>query len=147
MIAIPHAAAAAAGAVPAPAERQIIRFPSGIPGFERCRSFVVLAADTAPLQWLQSVEGPPASFLVLDPRLVLPAFARTLSSTDLDRLGAESDANLLWLAIVILEQDGGVSVNLRAPIVINPESMLGIQMVPQDDALPLRFVIAAAAGA
>ena len=38
--------------------RNAIAFPDGIPGFEACRRFVLLAADAiAPLQRLESIEG------------------------------------------------------------------------------------------
>ena len=45
------------------------------------------------------------------------------------------------LAIVLLEPDGTVTANLRAPIVINPATMLGQQAMPQDCLYPLRHVI------
>jgi flagellar assembly factor FliW len=128
-------------------EQEVVLFPYGLAGFERCRSFVVFAAEAAPFQWLTSVEGPPASFLTIDPRRVLPTYRSTLGRTDLERLGATGDTNLLWLAIVLVEGDGSIAANLRAPIVVNPETMIGIQVVPQDSVYPLRHVIVPAAGA
>ena len=48
---------------------EIITFPAGLPGFEECRRFVVLSSrDLDPFKCLQSVEGPSASFLAVDPR-------------------------------------------------------------------------------
>jgi flagellar assembly factor FliW len=125
--------------------QEIVSFPYGLPGFEGCRSFVVFAADAAPFQWLTSVEGPEASFLTVDPRLVLPNFRYVLSPSDLKRLGATEDTPLLWLAIVLLEADGAMTANLRAPIVINPETMVGQQVMPQDCVYPLRHPIVSAA--
>jgi flagellar assembly factor FliW len=122
-------------------DREIVSFPHGLPGFEECRSFVVFAADAAPFQWLSSVEGPPASFLAVDPRSVLPNFRYVLSPLDLARLQAADDTPLLWLAIVLVDADGTVSANLRAPIVINPASMIGQQVMPQDCLYPLRHII------
>jgi flagellar assembly factor FliW len=129
-------------------EQEILLFPYGLAGFENCRSFVIFAADTAPFQWLTSVEGPPAAFLTIDPRRVLPTYRSTLSRTDLERLGATDDSDLLWLAIVLIEADGAIAVNLRAPVIINPDTMIGIQVMPQNSLYPLRHVIVpAAAGA
>ena len=122
-------------------DREIVVFPHGLPGFEECRSFVVFAADATPFHWLSSVEGPPASFLAVDPRSVLPNFRYVLSATDLSRLQATDDTPLLWLAIVLVDSDGTVSANLRAPIVINPASMTGQQVMPQDCLYPLRHII------
>lgn len=122
-------------------EREIVVFPHGLPGFEECRSFVVFSADAAPFQWLTSVEGPAASFLTVDPRIVLPTFRYSLGAADLSRLGATEATPLLWLAIVLVDADGTVTANLRAPLVINPESMIGHQVMPHDCLYPLRHVI------
>ena len=124
-----------------PDDREMISFPHGLPGFEECKSFVIFTADAAPFQWLTSVEGPAASFLTVDPRVVLPTFRYRLSAADLSRLGATANTPLLWLAIVLVEGDGTVTANLRAPIVVNPAAMVGHQVMPQDCLYPLRHVI------
>jgi flagellar assembly factor FliW len=118
---------------------QIINFPSGLPGFEACRRFVLLSSpELGAFQCLQSIEGPAASFVVVDPRMVLAGYRTVLSAADLVRLGAAQDATLLWLAIVILEESGQAYVNLRAPIVINPQAMVGYQVMPSNSLYPLR---------
>ena len=120
--------------------RNVLCFPVGVPGFEQCRRFVVLSSITmAPVQCLHAVDGPPASFLVVDPRLVLPEYRCLLSGPDKERLGATDDAPLLWLAVVTVQEDGRASVNLRAPIVVNPARMIGFQVMPYDSLYPVRF--------
>jgi flagellar assembly factor FliW len=105
--------------------RNLLSFPSGLPGFEQCRRFVLLSAmDAAPLQVLMSVDGPPASFLTLDPRLVLPD-ALPAAASDNQRLGVGAGDALLWLAWVTINDRGAAFANLRAPIVINPADMTG----------------------
>ena len=128
-------------------EQEILLFPYGLAGFENCRGFVIFAAEAAPFQWLTSVEGPPAAFLTIDPRRVLPTYRSAVTRTDLERLGAADDSRLLWLAIVLIEADGTIAANLRAPVVINPDTMVGLQVMPQDCVYPLRHVIVPAAGA
>jgi flagellar assembly factor FliW len=124
----------------------IIRFPEGLPGFESCHGFVVLAAnDGVPVQRLESIEGPEARFLVIDPRYVLPTYRFELSDHDRMRLQARPDTPLLWLSMVTLEEDGAITVNLRAPVVINPERMVGFQVMPYECLYPLRHVLAPAA--
>lgn len=121
--------------------QDVLTFPTGVPGFERCRRFVLLSSeDLAPLQCLQSIDGPQASFLVIDPRLVLPAYRAVLSTVDCIRLGVAPDASLLWLAIVTpgSDTDERPTVNLRAPIVINPQTMVGYQLMPSNSLYPLR---------
>jgi flagellar assembly factor FliW len=124
--------------------RDIVGFPDGLPGFERCRRFVVIASqDTAPMQLLQAVEGQAASFLAIDPRVVLPSYRCGLTPADLLRLGAGAETPLVWLALVAVDGAGQATVNLRAPIVINPERMVGFQVVPSNSVYPLRYPLAA----
>jgi flagellar assembly factor FliW len=124
------------------AARDVIRFAHGLPGFEACRGFVLMAADAlGPVQCLKSVDGPPASFLVVDPRRVLADYRCELTESDRRRLNASDDETLLWLALVTIEIDGTISVNLRAPIVINPAAMLGQQVVPYHAVYPIRHVV------
>jgi len=118
----------------------ILSFPVGMPGFEQCRRFVVLSSETmAPVQCLHAIDGPPASFLVVDPRVVLPDYRCLLNGPDKERLGATDALPLLWLAIVTIQEDGRANVNLRAPIVINPDRMVGFQVMPYDSLYPVRF--------
>jgi flagellar assembly factor FliW len=122
--------------------KDIISFPEGLPGFEGCRGFVLLSSpEMAPLQQLHSVVGPEATFVGIDPKLALPGYRCDLSTADLQRLGATDDSVLLWLALVAIDADGTVSVNLRAPIVINPANMIGHQVMPYDCLYPIRQVI------
>jgi flagellar assembly factor FliW len=122
--------------------KDIISFPEGLPGFEACRGFVLLTSpEMEPLQQLQSVVGPEATFIGIDPKRVLPDFRYELSESDRQRLGAADDTVLLWLALVAIDTDGTASVNLRAPIVINPANMVGHQMMPHNCLYPLRHVI------
>lgn len=114
-------------------EDSVLTFADGLPGFEQCRRFVLLSSeDLAPLWCLQGLDAPEPSFLAIDPNLVLARYRRALSDADRARLGGD-DADLIWFALVTLgeaEEDEAV-VNLRAPIVINSERMVGIQVVQQ----------------
>ena len=122
--------------------RNAISFPDGIPGFEACRRFVLLAADSiAPLQRLEAIEGPEAAFLGIDPRLVLASYRGRLTEADLRALDADSETTLLWFAIISAEPDGTLVANLRAPIVINPQRMIGRQVLPDDGLYPIRHVL------
>ena len=119
-----------------------MRFPDGSPGFESCRQWVVLAAeDQTPLRRLHAIDGADASFLAVDPRSVVEAYRCELTEADRQRLGADTDTPLVWLALVMAEPSGALTVNLRAPIVINPRTMLGQQVLPLNSVYPLRHVL------
>lgn len=110
----------------------VVTFPHGVPGFEACRRFALVASpETAPFAWLQGLEAPAPTFLVVDPRLVVSAYAPALTAAERVRLGARDGEPCLWLAIVRVRGEA-LSANLSAPIVINPARMLGLQALPAD---------------
>jgi flagellar assembly factor FliW len=118
---------------------QVLDFPEGIPGFEACRRFVLLSSsDTAPLHCLRVVGGPPVSFIGIDPRRVVPDYPCELTESDRIRLGNPAGQPLVWLALVTVAADGSATANLRAPVVINPERMIGCQLVPCESPYSLR---------
>jgi flagellar assembly factor FliW len=124
-------------------QQQIIEFPAGIPGFETCRRFVLLAPpELAPLSCLRALDPPEASFLVVDPTLLDPQYDLTLREFERMRLGAGAEP-LLWLAIVTVDKDGA-SANLRAPVVINPRRMLGCQFIRDDHDYPVHLQLSGA---
>ncbi|MCC7180171.1 MAG: flagellar assembly protein FliW [Acidobacteria bacterium] len=114
------------------ASRDVVTLPDGLPGFERCRRFVVLSSpDLEPLVQLQGLDSVRPSFVALDPRQVVPDYDTTLSAADRRRLAAAGAEPLLWLALVRLEGER-LFVNMRAPVVINPRRMIGLQVISAD---------------
>ena len=110
----------------------IVTMAEGLPGFERCRRFVLVSAPAIqPFTCFQGLDEPRPSFLAIDPRLAEPRFSESLTPVDQTRLETADGEPLLWLAFVQLTGDAA-TVNLRAPIVINPARMIGLQAMPLD---------------
>jgi flagellar assembly factor FliW len=131
----------AATALEQPHETAVVEFPSGIPGFESHRRFILItSAELSPLGCLKSVDSSDVSFLVIDPRLLSFDYDLTLSDFERARLGAGPGEPLLWLAIVTITEQAA-SANLRAPVVINPAKMIGCQVIRENDQYPVQFVI------
>ena len=122
--------------------RDVLIFPDGLPGYETVREFVLLdIPDQAPLKVLHAVSGPEPCFLVIDPKAVMPSYRCELGASDRFRLGVEDDSGLVWLAVVIVAENGEISINLRAPIVLNPVRMTGRQVMPNACVYPLHYVV------
>jgi flagellar assembly factor FliW len=120
----------------------VLLFPDGMPGYETVREFVLLdIPEQAPLKVLHAVNGTEPCFLVVDPKAVLPSYRCELGASDRSRLGVSDDGALVWLAIVIVGAGGELSVNLRAPIVLNPARMIGRQVMPNACVYPLQYAI------
>jgi flagellar assembly factor FliW len=110
----------------------LVTFAHGLPGFERCRRFVLVSARSLePFTCLHGIDAPEPSFLTLDPHRVMPGYHTPLDDGDRHRLGVTGGETLLWLAVVHVD-DAAARVNLRAPIVINPRRMLGLQVMAAD---------------
>ena len=124
----------------------VVNFREGLPGFETCRRFVLIRSSASdPFTILQGIDGPtPPAFVAIDPQLVQQGYAKALEPLDLSRVEAQDGDALLWLSLVSAPADGQVTVNLRAPIVINPRSMRGIQLVSSDAAYALDHPLLAA---
>lgn len=112
----------------------VVQFAHGLPGFERCRRFVLVSAPSLdPFTCLHGIDAPEPSFLTLDPRRVVPGYDLPLGDGDRHRLGLTAGETLLWLAVVHIDDDSA-RVNLKAPIVINPRTMVGLQLMAADTA-------------
>ena len=128
----------------------VVLFSEGLPGFETCRRYVVVTAPAfEPFCSLQGQGEDAPVFIAIDPRRVAPDFPCTLDPTDRARLHLTPDDSpeppLLWLSVVTVG-DAGATVNLRAPIVINPQSMRGVQLLPSASEQPLAFALTPAEG-
>ncbi len=123
-------------------EETVIRFPAGLPGFEsETRWELVRREDVEPFLWLRSRGNPALALLVVDPRLLVPDYELRIPVHVAERVSASRLDGLLLLAVVTLREGGGATVNLRAPIVINPEEMTGVQVILDRRDLPLRHPI------
>ncbi len=110
----------------------VVTFASGLPGFEHCRRFVLISAPALePFTCLHALDAPHPSFLTIDPHRVVDAYLAGVPGGDRRRLAATDDEPLLWLAVVRLDE-AGATANLRAPIVINPRRMVGVQVLEAD---------------
>jgi flagellar assembly factor FliW len=120
--------------------QDVIEMVSPLPGFETCRRLVLMAApDIAPFARIQGLDGGTPSFLVVPPQAVAGNYPQTLADGDREKLQAGDGETLLWLSIVRVETDGGdrAFANLRAPLVINPRRMLGLQVIIDDEQLSI----------
>ena len=114
------------------AAADIVHFAHGLPGFEACRQFVLISApELLPFTCLHGIDAPGPSFLTLDPRQIVAGYVSPLGTAERGRLEAAAEEPLLWLAIVHVD-DLAITANLRAPIVINPRRMLGLQVMGAD---------------
>lgn len=121
----------------------IVLFPRGIVAFEDCRHWVLLGDEENPtLAWLQSVGRPEVALPVVSPRRLVPGYAVRLARGQLAMLEFSQFDQVFVLAIVG-QGDGDLTLNLKAPLVINLDRRLGRQVITSDDqpvAMPLATI-------
>jgi flagellar assembly factor FliW len=109
----------------------IIHLPLGLLGFERIKKYVLLSKpDEAPFLWLQMLDDPNLAFLVVSPLVVVPNYQPDISAEDAHFLGLAKAEDALVFNIVTLRSEGKATVNLKGPIVLNRNTLVGKQVVP-----------------
>jgi len=112
-----------------------IRFCDPIPGFPGCTEYALvphLKSDGSPndsVMWLQALEAPFHAFIVTDPWAIVADYAPEIPDSEAEALQLRSFEDARVLVILTVPRDGGVSVNLRAPIVFNIAERIAKQVV------------------
>lgn len=114
-------------------ETDVIMFVDGLIGMEDCRRWVLLAdAQNSALGWLQSLERPEVALGVVSPRRFVNDYQVRVSKREIQPLNLDDPNQAQVLAIVSHVADG-LTLNLKAPLVIHLAERLGRQIVARDD--------------
>jgi flagellar assembly factor FliW len=121
-------------------ESALLTFPAGILGFEHLTRFLLIDQDeVAPLRWFQPVDDPNLAFTVIDPLLFFPDYRVTLTGEDRQALQIPKGTDPLVLSLVTIPEDpSAMTANLLGPLVVNPATRLGKQLVLHDSGYPVR---------
>ncbi|MEA4892944.1 MAG: flagellar assembly protein FliW [Peptococcaceae bacterium] len=119
-------------------ESMVLNFVQPVYGFEEYKKYALLYDREAGdhIVWLQSLEEPELCFILLDPASVYPAYAPVIPES-LKALLGEGEY-IYRVLTVIPAQACRSTVNLKSPIVINPENRQAAQTILEQD-YPLRF--------
>jgi flagellar assembly factor FliW len=120
-----------------------IRFEQGVIGFSDLKDYIIL--DHAPdskFHWLQSIQRGDIAFPIANPDDFVKGYVISPPEELKISLGDFDPQDLFLGVIVTFPQGGGVAtLNLKAPLVLNTKSRLGIQLVLDDPDAPIRFPI------
>jgi len=111
----------------------VLTFPSGLPGLEDCREWALLAdATNDALGWLQSTTRGDVALAVVSPRRFVPDYQVRIPRSELTPL-AIADIRQAQVVLVVSRSGTALTLNLKAPIVINLEARTGRQVVASGD--------------
>lgn len=122
------------------AEKQIITFVNGIPGFEDKRRFQLFReSESSDVMQLLCVEDDKLTFPVVDPEKLKVRYEIALDGADTKLLESSPNDHLVLLvmlhnsddtdALAKTPSEAQIQANLQAPLVINVEKRLAIQKV------------------
>lgn len=110
--------------------RHSYHFPRGIPAFENVTRFELVENPLyAPLVVLESLEGPLLRFACAPVELLAPGYRLELSEEESAVLGGAGVESLRLFAILTFREGAAPTANLLAPLVLNPETRVGVQSV------------------
>lgn len=117
-------------------DEDVIVFANGVFGFEDEKQFVLIRFDNenSTMLCLQSLQNPTLAFTVMNPFAFFPEYAPKLSEKDLQKMEKKESQELLFYNICVMQpvlQDS--KVNLRCPIVVNPETRQAMQVILEDE--------------
>lgn len=129
----------------------VVSFVKPILGFEHLRRFLVVCRpESEPLRWLQSLDDPDVSFVILEPQWVLPGYEIEISQHDIKTLDGSTDQADYQTYLIITIPRGkpeDISANLKGPVVINKKNLRAIQMVLSNPDYEIQFKFAKKQGA
>jgi len=143
-------------------KESIYYFTQGIPGFEANRQFRLIEEEDDQLAQLISVEDAGIGFILMRPGVLFPDYRVDVDAENeellklnlaMNETGKGNSSNLadgkpkvqaeVWVIVTLNQQDmTKTTLNLRAPLLLNPEEKLGVQLILSDERYSARQPIA-----
>ena len=117
---------------------KIITFPNGMVGFEHCKRFMLAHEESKehPASYtLQSLDEPTLAFQIVDPTTLGFDYELALNDAENAILQSPAPEDVVVMQVLSRNEEGGkasISPNLRAPLVINTRTRVGIQKVMEN---------------
>ena len=127
-------------------EEKILHFPNGIIGFPDMKRYALLHdekyGDNVEVQWLQSLDNPRFAMPVINPEIIIPDYHPRFSDNDTVVLGEfDGKDGIMLVTMSIVNGIESATVNLSGPILINPNTNLGSQIILSSDRYSVKHPI------
>ena len=124
-------------------DRDILTFPHGLIGLADYTEWLLLAdGKNAQVAWLQAMDSPEIAVPVVNPKHYAPSYQVRLAADELRAVGLEDTSDLTVLGVV--SKDGpSLTLNLKAPIILNLDRQVGRQIITLDEQ-PIQMELVAA---
>ena len=126
-------------------EEKIITFDRGLIGLTDYKKFTILydcEKEESNVSWLQCVEEPALALPVVKPWIVKEDYNPIVEDELLNHLGELTEDNLVLLLTMTVSADiKQMSVNLKAPIVINADTRKGAQIICENQDYEVKYKV------
>jgi flagellar assembly factor FliW len=128
------------------ADDKIITLEKGMIGFPKLTHFSLIVDEEKKkkkinIMWLQSMDDPDIAFPVVDPHSVKKDYAPTVNEEIVAPLGEmREDDTFVLVTVTVPRKVEDFSVNLKAPVVINMDTLKGVQLIVEDD-YPIKYKV------
>ena len=107
----------------------ILLFSRGVIGFEQHRHWVLLADENSDsVAWLQSLNDAEVALPMVSPRRFVPSYRVHITGSQLTPLEL-AVLDRAFVLVVLSRSERSLTIDLRAPIVLNLERRIGRQLV------------------
>lgn len=126
-------------------DSKIIIFKEGIIGFPDLKHFTLIYDEEkegqGTIKWLQSMDDPSFALPVINPLDVRADYQPVVNEEGLESLGKmPNESAFMLVTITVPKEIRQMSVNLKAPFVINMDNLHGVQIIIEDD-YPVKYKI------
>lgn len=125
-------------------DTKIINFKCGLPGFENLKKFLFMFDDdeNSPFCFLQSIEDLDIVFTLFDVIRFLPNYNPVTEVENLKDFEDIDEENFMIYSIATIPQNiKEMTINLKAPIVINLKNNNAKQIICNNEDYPIKYYI------
>ncbi len=127
-------------------EEKIITLDRGLMGFEEYKRYTILydceKEGGTNIMWFQSVEDQGLVLPMINPLIVKDDYNPVVEDELLVPLGEITEENLVILLTMTVPEDiKEMSVNLKAPVIINADTRKGVQIIVENQDYEVKYKV------
>lgn len=118
----------------------IITMVRGMFGFEQYTRFCMVhhRPDTS-FWWMQCIDEPSLAFVVADPAQLFTGYEFDIPDSEVEKLKLKGESDAFVMAVLTVAAGGKeITANLAAPLIVNLQEMLAMQLILQDNRYHVR---------
>lgn len=127
-------------------EEKIVTLEKGLMGFDEYKRYTILydceKEEGTNISWFQCVDEPSLALPVINPLLVKEDYDPVVEDELLEGIGKVNEENLIVLVTMTVPAElRDMTVNLKAPIIINADTRKGMQLIVENQDYEVRYKI------